>query len=79
VSLVYEANIDMGEVHSLSVDLLRFLEDEHTAVDVGQIAIALTFGRLMSPKVPMTKTDEEDFLQAIMDYTSAYFSGGGIN
>lgn len=70
ISLEYE------EVHDVSVDLLRFLEVEEVEVGTAVAALALSFGRLLSPVKPMADDAEIHFMQQIMEWAGMYFAEG---
>lgn len=69
---------DMGEVHGISLDLMRTLEEDGITIGLGVAALALSLGRLLSQNV-LEEKDEIKFTQDILEYASMYFVPGGIN
>jgi hypothetical protein len=66
--------IDMQEVHTASVDLLRLCESKGLAEGPAAAACLLTAGRFLSPDVPMDPEDEITFLEAILEFAGVYFA-----
>lgn len=69
---------DVDEVGGLSLDLLKLLEMEQVDVQTAGLALALSFGRLLSPTQPMAEDDEVKFLQAIHEWAGMYFTEGEV-
>lgn len=68
-------SLEMREVHDVSVDLLRRLEQQQVTVALGAAATALTLGRLMADRV-IEPADEAVWIQHVMDFAQAYFVRG---
>jgi hypothetical protein len=70
--------VNMEEVHKTSLDILELLEEDDVELKLGLVAIALTFGRVASPKV-LTQEEEVKFLENILEYIGLYFVEGEPN
>lgn len=70
--------VDMGEVHDISLDLLRSLEDAEVDLTTAAAALAMSLGRVLSPRV-LEQEDEERFMQNMFEWASMYFTDGKVN
>jgi hypothetical protein len=66
----------MEEVHSASCDLLQLLEEEEITHGLGIMALIMTLGRLVSPKV-LSNEEETAFLQTMTEFVGLYFAEEG--
>lgn len=71
-----EFDIQTAQSHAVSV--LELLEDEGCEVAMGAIIMALNIGKLLSPK-PLSMEEEIAYLQAVLEFTAAYFTSGTSN
>ena len=69
---------DMEEAHNLSLLLLETLEGEECEIGLGAIVMALTMGRLLSPK-RLSVDEEIAFIQAMLELSATYFTTGEAN
>lgn len=70
---------DMAEIHEISVGLLEQLENEDVDLDSARVALAMSFGRMCAPELPMSESDEVDFIGALMNFGTMYFVQGVPN
>lgn len=68
--------VDYGEVHNLSVELLKQVYNSDGATAMS--ALLLTAARVLSPEV-LTDDQEIAFLTASAEWMGLYFAGGGAN
>jgi hypothetical protein len=69
---------DMEEVHDASLDLLQFLEDGEHSHDVQVAALALSLGRLNSPKV-LSPDEQSMFVEGVLQYCAMFHCDGRPN
>lgn len=65
------------EVHSLSMDLLSFMEENNVLVGVGAVAAMLTVGRLLEPD--MSVDEEVRFIQDAMQWAGMRVVDGEVH
>ena len=65
-------------VHELSLGVLDYLGD--ASVEEGIAALALSIGRVMSPK-QLSQLEEKEFVQGILEWAGSYIGtiDGGMN
>lgn len=63
----------------MSVDLLNFLESEEADYDTSRCALALTLARISTPTPPLSMEDSVPIVEALVDYTKAFFTKGQVN
>lgn len=74
-----KVSFNMQEVHNSSVDLLQLLEAENVDERTAVAALALSAGRLLSPKRPMEMENEIGFIQEFLNWAGLYFHEGTVN
>ena len=73
-----KVEIDMQEIHELSLDILTFLEEEGCNISQGVAVCGMSIGRLLSNKA-MSADEEMAFIQAVVEFGATYFTGGPLN
>lgn len=68
----------MAEIHDISVSVIEKLEEDEIDIGEGAVALAMSFGRIVSPAV-MTPEEEIAFIHAMLDFGSLYFVQGVQN
>ena len=69
--------VNMEEVHEISLDLLRSLEDSGVEVNLARVAVAMTLGRLAAPE----GTEQEEmvkYIQSVLEFSGMYFVSGTL-
>lgn len=71
---------DYDTIHDFSVIILETLSKQDASIGYSMLASAMTLGRLANTGDAMEPEDECVWLQAVMDFSTAYFSDGmGMN
>lgn len=73
-----QVEFNMDDVHHVSLELLGLLEQEDVEVGLAAVAMALSLGRIMSPKT-LEPEDEVRFVQAFTEFVGTYFIEGVAN
>lgn len=68
----------MGEVHDISLDLLRSLEDADVGTADSAASLALSLGRVMAERAMETE-EAVRFIQSIFEFCAMYFHEGVTN
>ena len=63
-----------NSTNELAGILLRTLAEEEASIGYGMLACALTLCRLQNTGDERTDDEEIDFIQALMEWTGAYFA-----
>lgn len=71
-------SMDYQEAHNISVGLLQFLEANDIQVGTALVGMAMTMGRLLSPK-PLSDEDEVAFINGMLEWSGAFFTQGASN
>lgn len=70
---------DMDEIHDISVELIKYLEEEEIEVGLGILSLALSLGRLLAPHPPLSEDNGIKFVHNILDFAGMYFVEGSIH
>lgn len=72
-------SVDFNEVHNMSVEILHNISESEHEMGVGLVALLLSAGRLISPRLPMSDEEEIHWIKASVDFAGSYFAGGSSN
>jgi len=75
---VVRIDVNMEEVHELSLDLLRSFEEGGVPINLATVAIVMSLGRLMSPK-PMEEEKMMEWIQSLLHFGGMFFVEGEAN
>lgn len=73
-----QIEFDLNDAHQLSLEVLEGLEEAECDVGMGAIVMALSLGRLLSPK-PLNQEEEVAFLNSVIEFAATYFTSGVAN
>ena len=76
--IIPKVTINLSDAHELSLTMMELLESEDIPVEMAQVAAAMTFGRVVSPRV-MSEKEEVAFLEGLLGYVMLYFVEGEPN
>lgn len=71
-------SFDHGEVHNLSVEVLKTLSTTEASAGDAALACFLSAGRVLAGK-KLTEEEELRFLHASIEWVGAYFADGEDN
>lgn len=65
----------MEDIHETSLDIMDALEESGVDIPLGLVALALTLGRVISPKL-LSAEEEMSWLESVMEFAQLYFVNG---
>lgn len=68
----------LGETNKLAKAVLNALAEEEASIGMGLLACSLTIGRLLNPGKELSDETEIAFIEALMDWSGAYFTTGEV-
>ena len=78
---MHEANVvelDLSEVHQISMDMLDSMYEVGIPHHMMLAALGMSLGRLSVPR-RLEESEEAAFINAVLQFTSAYFATGRVN